>query len=313
LTLSTGLELELLLPSGMTRLDLLSKLQPLVGGAVDPFDFPSKVPVPHQAGAGLADEAANAAVLAAMQAVAEHHQARLHSISPDARFFYLSHRCGRLVDAEGATLLEVVHDNTIAGGERVAEVITPPLMPEQVPWLGELVEALAAIDGVAVPPRSALHVHVDGRPFCEAEPLARLVSIYLDHQVTLRRWLRTPPGLHADRPLPGGFLRALQQAVGREWEVARPSLARQLHDKRAGLCLYNVVHGVADKLTIELKLAGGSLEADRVLAVRELFLRLALRAADLDADLPADEVGLRAALDPDAEITPVLEQEAREA
>jgi len=306
LTLTTGLELELLLPAGMGRLELLERLRPLIGGVVEPFDFPSKVPVPHGAGAGLEGDAATEAVMAAMQDVADHHQAKLHSISSDARFFYLSHRCGRLVGAEGATLLEVVHDNTIAGGERVAEVITPPLEPERVGWLRDLVERLAAVEGIEVPRRAALHVHVDAGELRDVEALARLVSLYFDHQARLRRWLRTPGRLHADQPMPRGLVLALQRAVGQPWAEVRPALAHELRDKRCGLNLYNLLHDVPDKLTVELKLAAASLVPDRVLAVRELFLRLVLLALALDAPLPRGEAALRQAIDPGGEVIPVL-------
>ncbi|MFH1810789.1 MAG: amidoligase family protein [Pseudomonadota bacterium] len=311
MSLTTGIELELLLPPGMTRMDLLERLRAFTGGQVQPFEFPSKVPVPHPARAGLEGEAAIQACLAAMQDIAAHHQARLHSIRPDGQFFYLSHRCGRLVDEHGMTLLEVVHDNTLAGGERVAEVITPPLAPEQADWLAALIAQLAAVPGIEVPPRAALHVHVDGKALCDAETLARLVALYLDHEALLRRWLHTPTGLHADRRMPHALLRSLHAGVGQPWEQVRPTLARALPDNCCGLNLYNLAHDRRDKLTVELKLAAASLDPAWVLAVRALFVALVELALACDVDLPRDAAALVHAIDPADRIVPVLAGAAR--
>lgn len=306
-SLNTGLELELLLPVGMGRLELLALLQPIVGGRVESFEMPSKVPVPLQAAAGLEGDAATSALMAAMQDVARHHQARLHSIAPDARHFFLAHRCGRLVDAQGSCLLSVVHDNTIAGGERVAEVVTPPFGPDRLGWLRGLVESLAAIPGIALPEAGALHVHVDGRCLCDAAALARLVALYLRLETRLRRWLRTPATARSAQPLAAALLPALQQIAGQSWPEARAALAPLVRDRGCGLNLYNLLHQVDDKFTVELKLAAASLDPDWVLAVRALFLRLVAMACDSRLDLSCDDAALLRLLDPAAAIFAQLE------
>ncbi|MCC7383226.1 MAG: amidoligase family protein [Deltaproteobacteria bacterium] len=282
LDFSTGLELELVLPEGMSRLALLDALATRFGGTVRPLIFPSKVPVPVLPFQGGSAEEAAAATLALIEDIARHHQAKVQSVSPDFRFFYLAHRAGALISSSGEQLLAVVHDNTLAGGERVAELVTKPLRRHELDWLEDLVGTIALIEGCTLPDTAALHVHVDGRPFLATRPLAQLARIYRDFEGALRALLRTPPALKraAALPLPlVGALIALAEGE-RPFAEAREVLRAHVLSRGFGLNLFNLIDPDPAKLTVELKLAAATLDPRRVIATRELFVHLSARALD---------------------------------
>lgn len=273
--LTTGIEIELLLPAGMTRLDLLDALAHRFGGVVERFDFPSKVPVPE----GLPP----AATIALIEDIARHHQASLRGVSPDFRFFFLAHRAGRL--RGGALDLRVVHDNTLPGGERVAEVVTAPLLRGDLPVLAEAVALIRDVDGVEIPPTAALHVHLDGAPFLEARALMRLIDLYAAREADLIERVRMPSGLRRAQPLPPALRAALREdlAVAEVQAVIRA----HVHGRSHALNVYNLAAGEPDKLTVELKIAGSTLDPAQVIAVRELYVALGLEALAPDVDVSA--------------------------
>lgn len=268
MALTTGIEIELLLPEGMGRLDLLDLLAARFSWTVEPFLFPSKVPVPE---APTARE-----TLARIEDIARHHQARVHSVAPDYRHFYLVHRAGRIRDARGELQLSVVHDNTLPGGERVAEVVTRPFREEELPWLDALLGALGGVEGVTLPPQAALHVHADGAAFQDASRLARLVELYGEEEAELRAFARTPEVFKRAKALPEALAAELRRTY--TWDAAAAVLRAHVPDRGFGLNLYNLIAGEPNKLTVELKLAAASLDPARVRAVRARFLDLLERA-----------------------------------
>lgn len=264
--LLTGLEIELVLPEGLTRLDLLDQLAARFGGAVERFDFPSKVPVPQSL--------PPPATLALIQDIARHHQAEIRGVSPDFRFFFLAHRAGRL---RGSALdLQLVHDNTLAGGERVAELVTPPLLRDQLPVVADVVAFIGAIDGVTIPETAALHVHVDGAPFLDPASLLRLVDLYTAREDQLKTAMRTPSGLRRAQALPPELRPAL--AAAKTTADLQAALRAHVLTRGHALNLYNLAAGEPHKLTVELKIAGSTLDPGQVVMVRELFVGLALEA-----------------------------------
>lgn len=264
--IKTGIEIELLLPEGTTRLDLLDHLAARLGGTVERFDFPSKVPVPS----GLPPPA----TLALIHDIARHHQAEVRGVSPDFRFFYLAHRAGRL---RGSPLeLQLVHDNTLAGGERVAELVTAPFHRGDLPALADVVRLIGAIDGVTIPDTAALHVHLDGAPFLEARALIRLIELFTAQAADLAARTRMPSGLRRAQPLPPGLRAALHERMSAA-EV-QATLRQHIPTRGHALNLYNLAAGEPEKLTVELKIAGSTLDPAQVIEVRELFVDLGLRA-----------------------------------
>lgn len=250
----------------MGRLALLERLAARLGGTVEPFEFPSKVPVPS----GLSP----AATIALIQDIARHHEAEVRSVSPDYRFFYLAHRAGRL--RGGALELSVVHDNTLAGGERVAELVTAPLWRADLGALSAALEVIGAIDGVTTPDTAALHVHLDGAPFLEARALSRLIALFSRLEPALAVLTRTPPGLRRAAPLPRALVAELRAELS--WSAVEALLRREIQHRGYALNLYNLIAQDPQKLTVELKLAGSTIDPARVVAIRELYVRLALVA-----------------------------------
>lgn len=253
----------------MNRLALAETLAADHGATVERFIFPSKIPVPSVGDA--------AATIAIIQDIARHHEAHVQSVSPDYRWFYLAHRAARLTAVDGSWLCSIVHDNTLAGGERVAELVTRPLLRADLPWLESVVARLAAIDGCVVPESGALHVHLDGRAFCSAEVLARLVRTWLARETELRELAGTTAAMRRAGPLPEALAPALEALArcGATWDQARAELARHVTSRSFGLNLYNLVENDPQKLTVELKIARGSLDPARVIAIRELAVALA--------------------------------------
>lgn len=265
----------------MGRLELLERLAARLGGSVETFAFPSKVPVPS----GLSP----AATIALIQDIARHHQAELRSVSPDYRFFYLAHRAGRL--RGGALELAVVHDNTLAGGERVAELVTAPLWRADLGGLRAALEVIGAIDGVTTPDTAALHVHLDGAPFLEARPLSRLIALFSRLEPALRVLTRTPPGLRRAAPLPPALGAELRSELA--WAEVEALLRREIEHRGYALNLYNLIAGDPQKLTVELKLAGATIDPARVVAIRELYVRIALAAlGEGSLELPTEAEAL---------------------
>lgn len=255
--LKTGIEIELLLPAGMGRFDLLDALASRFGGTVERFDFPSKIPVPS----GLPP----AATIALIQDIARHHEAQVRSISPDFRFVYLSHRAGRVNG------LSVVHDNTLAGGERVAEIVSSPMLREDLPAFAQIVAFIRDIPGVEIPETAALHVHVDGTGFQESAALICLIEAFEAIEPALRA--SAPVALRRAATLPSALLVELRDGV--PW---RDALRAHVPSRAFALNLYNLIADEPHKLTVELKLAGATLDPAKVLALREMFVALAAGA-----------------------------------
>lgn len=301
LHLTTGLELELLLPVGKSRIDLLAYLASWSGWTLQPFDFASKLPVPRPVAAmnGAEHRDPVGSILAQMQDVADHHQARLQCISDDGRYFFLAHPAGHLLDDKGAIRLSVVHDNTIAGGLRVAELITAPMAQDSDLDLARLIETVGQFLGITVPARSALHVHVDGAAFCAPAPLLRLVQLYNRFAPLLRRWLRSPDNLLQARPLPPVVESTLRNFEQRSWAATQHALRPLIADRGYGLNLYNLLHPHPDKLTVEVKIAGGSLDPAWIVAARRLVLNLAHLALQINQALPTSQDAFAAAVAPD--------------
>lgn len=260
--LPTGIELELLLPEGATRFDLLDRLAARLGGEVEPFEQYSKVPMPP-----LTPD-----IAAVVEDVARHHGARVQSIAPDLSCFYLAHRAGRIPGR-----LSVVHDNTIAGGERVAEVVTAPLARDRLGDVVAICEVARSFEGVSIPTGAALHVHLDGARFLAARPLSRLVQAYARFEAELFERVERPEGLRRAGPLPEGFAGLLELTAerGAPWEETAPLVAAAFKSRDHGLNLYNLGHDVKEKLTVELKIAKSTLEPERIIEIRELYVRLA--------------------------------------
>lgn len=275
--LTTGFELEVLLPEGMSRLELLDRLALRWSAEVVRFEFTSKVPVPDLSGGVYAPDRAADLTVALIRDIARHHQASVRSVTPDFRYFYLIHRAGKIVDRHGSTILSVVHDNTLAGGERVAEIVTAPLARPDLPWLIDLVSFIGGIEGCTVPEGAALHVHVDGRPFRNAAVLARLVAFYTEHEEALMRFAGTTRAMRRAKSLPIAFVDALLERAREDatWDVAQRLILDHIPSREFGLNLFNLVQNDPAKLTVEFKIARGTLEPDRVLELRALYLAIA--------------------------------------
>jgi len=271
--LRTGLEIELLLPEGSTRLRLLNRLAERLGAELEIFPFFSKVPVPIVVGVGGKRSAELS--LALIQDVARHHGAKVHAVSPDLRYFYLAHTAGRLIQS-GKELLRIVHDNTLAGGERVAEIVTAPLFRSELDLVDEVLETVSEIGDVEAPPGAGLHVHLDGAQFFHVGRLRALVAAYLHFEPALRSLVRTPPGLRRARALPPSLVSELASLPEETpWPEAAQVILRHVHDRSFGLNLYNLALAVPTKPTVEFKIAASTADAAKVIEVRELYVRLA--------------------------------------
>ncbi len=263
---ATGLELELVLPKGATRLDLLEALAKALGGSVEPFDFLTAVPLP---------EAASPEELSALiESTRRHHQAREARLSDGV--FVLAHRAGVVLTSTGEPILSVVHDNTLNGGERVAEIVTVPFTRDGMPFIAEICRLLAAIDGVSLPEGAAVHVHADATQVMAAKPIARLVTLYETYEPTLRAWCKTSKKMKSAGPLPvklADELRALASRAA-SYEAVVAVLRTHVKHSRYGLNLNNLANQDPNKHTVELKLPSATLDAERVSALRELFVAM---------------------------------------
>ncbi|MBI4818234.1 MAG: amidoligase family protein [Deltaproteobacteria bacterium] len=272
----TGFELELLTPPGTTRLELADRIAIDQRLAVELFDFISKVPLP------VAATQSREALRTLILDLAEHHGAKVGPIAPDLTHVYLVHRAAKIVGTEGARF-SVVHDNSLTGGERVAELVTTPLLRVE---LGALEAALASVrswEGVSLPEGSALHVHVDAEPLREARTLFALTSLFSTHEGRLRTLLATSPKMTRAQPLPRKLVVALGNLAARRapFEAVERAIGLYVSSRAFGLNLYNLVAKDPNKLTVELKLAAATLDFRRIVAIRELFVAMvgwALRA-----------------------------------
>lgn len=203
-----------------------------------------------------------------------------------------------------------MHDNTIAGGERVAELVSAPFSREELTFVDELVAELRSIrgsdpetssSGPELPAGAALHVHVDGSRFEDPSSVFRLVRNHRAAEPVLRRLLRTGPSMKRARPLPAKLEVSLGTlaARGASFDAVRETIRRHAGSRAYGLNVFNLAERDPKKLTVELKLASATLDSGRIRAIRELFVAMvqcALRGDDTgpasDDDLWLQRLGL---------------------
>lgn len=186
--------------------------------------------------------------------------------------------------------------------ERPCELITAPIADAHYQRLDTLLR-LAAELGFYAPAEGATHLHFDATRLCSALVLANLVAVLWVHGAALRQLVGTNP--RCTRL--GGWPPALHDLVRSPdfvtlpWEAASLRLAELKLSKYCDFNLLNLIRGLPEKHTFEVRILPVLTDAESILRAAGLFSALLYWATDTSAeqgikDIPADITGLLRAL-----------------
>lgn len=274
----SGIEIELVLEN-TDRIAFGSALADHLGGRAELGLTYTKVPIPPPP-RSIPRKSIPGMLIRFIDDAAARHQAKVWRVAPDSTAVYLEHRSVAVSDAEGP-VCTLVHDATLDGGERVCEIVTPPLRSAAL--LHRLTQVLGFLRAHAryrFDANAATHVHVEHAVLETPAQLARLISIYAREEPTLRTLLRTPSGLLRARSLPKDVMR--WRPKDDAWDAARRALGRSIRDKDYALNLYNLIAQVPEKPTLELKIGAGYDDPEQAMAMRAAFVRLVDEAVRSD-------------------------------
>jgi hypothetical protein len=164
--------------------------------------------------------------------------------------------------------------------ERACEVVTPPLGPFRTRAAAEAaldaVLAPARALGFTIPVEAAVHVHLDAAPLRDAAMLQAFVRRMAPRLPALRERVATNPRCRRLGPWPADLLDTVEAPdfASLGWDAAAARLQALRLSKYVDLNLRNVVHDVAGKPTLELRVLPGAIDAAPVLDGLEAFLDL---------------------------------------
>lgn len=170
--------------------------------------------------------------------------------------------------------------------ERPCEIITAPIQSDATAVLEALMADAQAL-GFTVPVEAALHVHFDGAALCSAPVLSRLLIALHTYRDQLRDRVKTNPAcvrLGATHPdiitLVGSD--AFRSA---DWPQARALLTKLKPTKYCDFNIANLVYGLKQKHTFEVRIFPGTMNPQEMVANAALFERI-LRWAVAGPDTP---------------------------
>lgn len=202
-------------------------------------------------------------------------------------------RAARVNDPAGATIAVALP--LPAGRERPCEVVTPPLTADHAEALERLLAPARAL-GFTVPREAAVHLHVDGAPFCTPAAFANLVRLFGHWRAELWAVLGTNPACRRLAPLPAALLDLVEQAwADDDWSGLRDAARAVGLTKYADVNLTQLVarHPVRD--TVEVRVLPGDVDGVAIVRRAALVEALLLRCLDPRPLPRPDEV---AAADP---------------
>jgi hypothetical protein len=164
---ASAFELELVVPEGSTRHDLARSVAETLGASVAAFAQVTQVVLPPMPSGEIA---------AAVFGAARHHGAELEAVADDFNSFYLRHRASRIERPDGRTIACVRHENRLAGGERVAEIVTAPFVRAELQDLRAILETARRM-GAEVPSGGELRLHLHADALREGKAFERLVEV----------------------------------------------------------------------------------------------------------------------------------------
>lgn len=216
------------------------------------------------------------ASLPALVDVASRHGALEARLAPDLSCLLLRYAAARL-ESSDSVFWEFVHDQTLAGGDRVVEIVSRPAPRTELEnRIRLLLSALRRLGGYHFSDSCALHVHLDATEL--GGPLLReLIVLWSQREARLREHLGTPAGLSSASPLPaelvsqvGSLSRDAERCV--LVETLRPWFRES--PPGWGLNLANIVAGSKGKPTLEFKIAPASDDEGLVFGAIECFVSL---------------------------------------
>ena len=176
----------------------------------------------------------------------------------------------RVADQIGAP---IVLGATLPGErERPCELITPPIETDHLARLETLLGLAQSLD-FSIPAEGAIHLHFDAAPLCAASTVANLVRFLGIHSDTLKERMGTnarcrrlavwPPELF-DLVASPGF-------VSLDWAEAQKQLRQIKLTKYCDFNLLNLIHGIPDKHTFEVRILPVWLDARKIVEATVLF------------------------------------------
>jgi len=179
----------------------------------------------------------------------------------------------RLGDSAGATI--AIAAPLRGGRERPCEIITAPIETDHLANLERLLAPARELSFL-LPAESAVHVHFDGAPLCDARILQNMVRLFETHRETLREICQTNPNCRRLGPYAQSVLDVVfaDDFATLDWPEARERLLGSGLTKYCDFNLVNLVAGHTNKHTLEVRILGPDLDAASIVERAALFERI---------------------------------------
>ncbi len=184
-----------------------------------------------------------------------------------------------LADADGAPIALAA---PLPGErERACEIVTPPLTDNHFARLEALLKSARAL-GFTLPHEGAVHLHFDGRQFQNAAILQRVIGALEEQRPTLRAASSTNPACRRLGPQPQAVLDTIfaPDFAALSWPEASARLAEAGPTKYCDFNILNLLGRRPDKVTLEIRILGPSLDSGWILDRARAFETLFAHAID---------------------------------
>jgi hypothetical protein len=182
-----------------------------------------------------------------------------------------------------------------SGGERErpCEIVTPPISVDHGDRLEELLGTARDLC-FTVPLEAAVHLHIDGKPFRDADSLANVVRLFGWFREPLRQLLETNARCRRLAPLPDELLAAVEGAP--TVEELRAAATRGGLSKFFDVNLTQLLRDDPVRDTLEVRILPGTLESGDLIERARLVEALLDRCCE-PTRIPPSPASVDAALD----------------
>jgi hypothetical protein len=170
----------------------------------------------------------------------------------------------RLSDSEGSPIALAA---PLPGErERACEIVTPPIATDHFAALDTLLQPARDL-GFGLPHEGAVHIHFDGRPLQDAGRLQRIIRRLEDERDALRISCATNPACRRLGPQPPAVLDIIfaDDFATLPWSTAAARLAEAGPTKYCDFNMLNLLGHKPNKLTLEIRILGPSLDTAWIL------------------------------------------------
>lgn len=179
------------------------------------------------------------------------------------------------------TLMPVAMAMTLPGERhRPCEIVTKPLVGEEVKDNLDLILCLAKSLSFTIPQESATHIHFDGKRLENTRSFVNLVNLLHNYGEILKRIFRVNRSCRRLGAWPKGFVNKVQSRdfLQLPWDLASLRLKEFDLQKYCDFNLRNIVNKIENKLTFEVRIFPGWMDTEPFLFAAYFFERILERA-----------------------------------